>query len=573
MTAKPWIGFAVRKAPGKAAILVVDVADEGPAARAGLNDGDELVSFAGVRTPTMDKFRTAFQTHAKPGAALQLEFIRGGSQLPLHKAVTLHVDARHSVVPPPLPPMQTVADMEAILQDPRKLQATSDHMFLAADENNSGLVDRREFAAAMRATVDPSGRHFQPAEADQLFDRADTDHSGFLVQSEFGHVTEAILRAAIANSHGGGQGHAAGHGHASAGPIGGSMDYHGGDANHGVPLPSGQEPRTSFNDYHATSNSGMNPRAAAYLDDRGGDGTYAPGPTPNHAAQHGHAAQDGAFVPDMNYGAVPLVPMPSPASNLSGISTSSQQHRYPDPCIAVFLARNPDITMMKKKRDKFQGPLKFIKAAIFAFLLFSPVLTIIPDLGSEGWVIAFLWILIALIMIFYIEYWARAECWYTCICRGIILDFRKTDKLMRWACNPIMWIAYTFIITAGVLTGLAKEGSTKDRIITGCLFVLGLLFVISLTKTIVDLEGSNRLQTVNLILAYFSDPELLRAKGFKMIHETQLARWQKTLKENHAPFSWDQLFALSHVPCDTKMALFWGMKTTGHLRKHKDLDS
>eukprot|EP01010_Urceolus_cornutus_P000398 NODE_1053_length_1141_cov_293.573260_g801_i0.p1 GENE.NODE_1053_length_1141_cov_293.573260_g801_i0~~NODE_1053_length_1141_cov_293.573260_g801_i0.p1 ORF type:complete len:265 (+),score=45.54 NODE_1053_length_1141_cov_293.573260_g801_i0:135-929(+) len=239
--------------------------------------------------------------------------------------------------------------------------------------------------------------------------------------------------------------------------------------------------------------------------------------------------------------------------------------------IQYFLSRNPNLELMKEKRNSFQGFMKYIKAAIFGFLLFSPVLTIIPDLaGGRAWVIPVLWILIALIMVCYLEYWARAECWYSCICRGIIVDFRKTDSLKLWACNPVMFIAYAFIIIAGVLTAIGKDDTTINRIVTGLLFVVGLLFVIFMTKGVIDLEGASRLQTLNLLLHYFVDPDLLKDKGFKTVHETQLAAWVKANKNN--PFSWNYIFALSHEKNSQRMSPLWGIQTTGLLKKYRDHD-
>jgi hypothetical protein len=110
---------------------------------------------------------------------------------------------------------------------------------------------------------------------------------------------------------------------------------------------------------------------------------------------------------------------------------------------------------MRQKGTHREGtlPLRWLDAAIFAFLLFVPVLGMISRLKTYSWVIAFLWIIIAFIMVsqwrmgpfgcggsppmlpfqvFWYEYRCRAELWYICICRGIILDFKKTHELKNW---------------------------------------------------------------------------------------------------------------------------------------------
>lgn len=75
MANKPWIGFAVRKAPGKSNLLVQDVAEGGPADKAGLRSGDELTTIDGRRVTDTTSFKQMFKNFSV-GQTLAIEILR-----------------------------------------------------------------------------------------------------------------------------------------------------------------------------------------------------------------------------------------------------------------------------------------------------------------------------------------------------------------------------------------------------------------------------------------------------------------------------------------------------------------
>jgi S1-C subfamily serine protease len=69
MAGKPWIGFAVRKAPGKNTLLVQDVAENGPAEKSGLRSGDELSKIDGKPVPDINVFKGMFKNWVQASTA------------------------------------------------------------------------------------------------------------------------------------------------------------------------------------------------------------------------------------------------------------------------------------------------------------------------------------------------------------------------------------------------------------------------------------------------------------------------------------------------------------------------
>eukprot|EP00667_Euglena_gracilis_P017388 EG_transcript_18303 len=252
-----------------------------------------------------------------------------------------------------------------------------------------------------------------------------------------------------------------------------------------------------------------------------------------------------------------------------------------EPCsLQKFLALNSDLEDIKKKRNSFIGWMRYVLAGVFTWLLLSPMLAFTPTVGDQGWVLALIWVVFSLILIYYIEFWHRAELWYVCICRGLILDFKDTHELKQWALHVVMLTAFVFIITCGVIVGISKGGELWDQVVTGVLTAIGLVFVFKVCKSIITLEDANHLLTINMLITYMEDPHLLEAQGFKVIHQTQLIRWYEEQKgrRGETGFGWNQLFALGHevVPApkfSSKLRYIWGFCISNYLKKFKDLDA
>eukprot|EP01004_Peranema_trichophorum_P001594 NODE_1197_length_2076_cov_57.257040_g1008_i0.p1 GENE.NODE_1197_length_2076_cov_57.257040_g1008_i0~~NODE_1197_length_2076_cov_57.257040_g1008_i0.p1 ORF type:complete len:590 (-),score=142.68 NODE_1197_length_2076_cov_57.257040_g1008_i0:306-1898(-) len=198
---EPWLGMAVRKPKGFPTLWVRDVAEGGPAWAGGLQDGDELTSFASTRTSGLSL--KAFRKLCKDlriGHPVNVQFNRG--ETPMVATITVGVRQKFDI--PNVPPMNTVSDIEAILRDPVKLETVTQYSFQEADNDLSGLVTRNEFRKFLRAHL-PEARHVPDTEINSLFDQMDIDESGYLAYSEFASlislVLQAIVQHANPNSH------------------------------------------------------------------------------------------------------------------------------------------------------------------------------------------------------------------------------------------------------------------------------------------------------------------------------------------------------------------------------------
>jgi hypothetical protein len=288
--------------------------------------------------------------------------------------------------------------------------------------------------------------------------------------------------------------------------------------------------------------------------------------------------------------------------------------------IKTFLELNPNLERIKAERDAKGGILKWVDVAIFGFLLFSPALPLIPDMESPSVVVS-LWLLILLIMWCKIDYGNFGEVWYILLCRGIILDFPKTDSLRGWICQTPTYFALAFMFLFGGVTYLGLDPhldfDSWNNAETSVLSVVGLSFVLLLTKDYVDIEGANQLLSLNLVSTYFQDPEFLKQKGFTVVHVTQLqnfvlehqrlvpnisladiranarrlSKLHKRLtgsanenEEEKAPrierktslfeFSWDQVHALSHEEDPgVKLSLIGGTRLLKFFKPLRDLDA
>jgi len=245
--------------------------------------------------------------------------------------------------------------------------------------------------------------------------------------------------------------------------------------------------------------------------------------------------------------------------------------------LKLFLGKNPNIKLVKAGRDAHSGIWKLIDAAIFGFLLFSPALPIIPEMEMPA-IVATLWILISLIMWCKIEYCNRAELWYACLYRGIILDFPKTNKLKGWLCAPPMMFAYSFLLIFGAVlyVGLDPdfEFDSHENALQAILSVVGVIFILLLTKSFVNLEGAPALLTLNMVIAVFENPEFLKAQGFKVVQFADLQHFMERKRASKdKTFHWDELHALggSDASASKAISLIGGTRVLMSLRKFFDV--
>eukprot|EP01004_Peranema_trichophorum_P010445 NODE_9240_length_609_cov_34.806584_g8608_i0.p1 GENE.NODE_9240_length_609_cov_34.806584_g8608_i0~~NODE_9240_length_609_cov_34.806584_g8608_i0.p1 ORF type:complete len:167 (+),score=37.48 NODE_9240_length_609_cov_34.806584_g8608_i0:44-502(+) len=145
----------------------------------------------------MSAFGTAFKQRAIVGKTIPVEILRDphGTGMPQRYTVNLTIVAKKREVIEDLPPLLTVSDLQAVLEDPVKLAKVSLAAFSAADDDLSGLVTRKEFCEAMQDWLRSAGlsRLISREELQDMFDRVDVDRSGYLTRSEFPPVIEAML--------------------------------------------------------------------------------------------------------------------------------------------------------------------------------------------------------------------------------------------------------------------------------------------------------------------------------------------------------------------------------------------
>lgn len=246
-----------------------------------------------------------------------------------------------------------------------------------------------------------------------------------------------------------------------------------------------------------------------------------------------------------------------------------------DTSLKLFLHQNKNLDLMKEARDGKGGIYKLIDVAIFGFLLFSPALPIIPTMEQPA-VVAVLWILIVVIMWCKIEYSHRAELWFVCLCRGIIVDFPKTHKLKGWLCQAPMFFAYSFLLIFGAVTYIGLDPHFKfeksQYFLQAILAIVALAFVLLLTKSFVTLESAPSLLTLNMVIALFQDVDFLKAKGFKVVPFTHIQHFVEAKRAaKDATFSWDELHCLDCSSEKTgRISLIGGTRVWMFLRQFKN---
>ena len=217
--------------------------------------------------------------------------------------------------------------------------------------------------------------------------------------------------------------------------------------------------------------------------------------------------------------------------------------------IELFLSKNKDVSAMKTERDDQAGIMLWINVAIFCFLLFSPIIALIPTMSNAAFMVIEL-SLIILIGWSKIEYAHRATVWNVCLARGIIVDFPKTHKAIMWLRQMPMYFAYLFLFLHAFTVYLTldpnlEKGELSD-ILQATLSILAVLFVLLMTKEFVVIEGANSLLTLNMVVYLFQDEHLLREKGFRVVHMSRLESFVKGRSNNFGRektghFSWNEI--------------------------------
>jgi len=193
-------------------------------------------------------------------------------------------------------------------------------------------------------------------------------------------------------------------------------------------------------------------------------------------------------------------------------------------------------------------------------------------------VVMVLWVIVVLIMWCKLEYSHRAEVWHICLCRGIILDFPKTYALKGWLCQKPMFLALFFLLIFGGVTYIGLDPHFHFAHIKyvqqAVLAMAGLAFVFTLTKGFVDLEGAPQLLTLNLFINGLADPDLLKDRGFKVVHFTRLQSFVAKHKRGDTTFSWNDVHSLSSSEdVQEKFSLIAGIRMFLFLHRFKDSDS
>ena len=213
--APPWIGFMVKSKKGRG-VVIEDVAEGGPAAEAGLMDGDLMVSFGGDAVGDMRAFWRAMKAHKRIGNTIPVVVERarpdaaGGSSRSLKSAassgalrrggdaVTVHltVGVKRRKVLANVPPLRTVADVAPVLADPAALELLVQSGFGAIDDDASGLISEEEYNGGFRRWLGPELSALVPDQrVKELWDVADEDGSGFLKLEEFRVLVHELLPA------------------------------------------------------------------------------------------------------------------------------------------------------------------------------------------------------------------------------------------------------------------------------------------------------------------------------------------------------------------------------------------
>ena len=217
--------------------------------------------------------------------------------------------------------------------------------------------------------------------------------------------------------------------------------------------------------------------------------------------------------------------------------------------LARFLTANATLTAIERERDAAMGWRLWKNVAVFSFLLMSPLAPLVPRFSSAG--LVFLTVELAavgFIAWFAVEYGHRRAVWFQCVCRGVVVDFCKTHEWRMWASATPMYCAYAFLFVHALVTYLGLDPSLERwrlvDVLTAALSVISILFVLLMTRNLVDLEGANAILTINMLLFLFDDKDMLAAQGFSVVRFDDLAQYILFDRKSGGAFSWDEIHAL-----------------------------
>jgi uncharacterized membrane protein len=247
--------------------------------------------------------------------------------------------------------------------------------------------------------------------------------------------------------------------------------------------------------------------------------------------------------------------------------------------VETFLARNPSLESIECERDVVAGRALWLRVLIFWFLLLSPIVSAVPKMRGAGPA----YMVIELTMVSAIawccvEYSHRSVVWYTCLARGVVITYEKTHEWKAWRGRTPMIFAYVFLFVHALVTYLGldptlSKGDLTD-ILTAILSILAVLFVLLMTKELVDLEGANSLLTIPMFIFFF-DADVLTDRGFTVVDFQDLARYiliDRPLLDLEN-FSWNEIHRLTPHEPKRKPTLIDGVRVAYFLRKYRNLKS
>lgn len=253
--------------------------------------------------------------------------------------------------------------------------------------------------------------------------------------------------------------------------------------------------------------------------------------------------------------------------------------------IGAFLERNPRLGRVEKARDDAIGWRLWVSVGVFCFLLLGPVMPLIPRFRGAG--PAFLAIeAVAVTAIAWcsIEYGHRRAVWFQCLSKGIVVTYEKTHEIGRWITQPAMFFAYAFLFVHALVTYLGLDptlggGDLVADVLTAILSMLAVLFVVLMTKNLVDTEGANALLTVPMFVYLFQDDAVLAERGFSTVDFADLAQYVIVDRASNRKFSWNEIHELQapvghFTPVSNRRAtLLDGFRIARFLRKYNDVMS
>ena len=250
--------------------------------------------------------------------------------------------------------------------------------------------------------------------------------------------------------------------------------------------------------------------------------------------------------------------------------------------IARFLAANVTLGAIERERDEAIGWRLWKNVGVFCFLLLSPLAPLLPRFSSAGLMfLAVELVAVGLIAWFAVEYGHRRAVWFQCACRGVIVDFAKTHEWRMWARATPMYCAYAFLFVHALVTYLGLDPSLDHwrlvDVLTSVLSIISILFVLLMTKNLVDLEGANAITTINMFIFLFDDKDIFAAQGFSIVRFDDLAQYILCDRKSGDVFSWDELHALKDLTTASRRRevcrLADGVRIAIFLNYYKDVRS